>query len=174
MPVYRVIWPAGAQDGEDCAQELAADRHESMHLVLASSGALVEVRAIGSIVADRDDSQEPDRAARVAIACCGQGRMSHLVHPALRVGRAPAEMGHELFGGPIATGVACFGDIGLTGRLRPASQSERRLAECAKLGFVEAIVPDGTEPRGKISLTAAETLRQAITAGLNASGSSTG
>jgi DNA repair protein RadA/Sms len=74
----------------------------------------------------------------------------------------------------VRTGVACFGEIGLTGRLRPASQSERRLAECAKLGFVEAIVPDGTEPRGKISLTAAETLRQAITAGLDASGSSTG
>jgi DNA repair protein RadA/Sms len=74
----------------------------------------------------------------------------------------------------VRTGVACFGEIGLTGRMRPASQSERRLAECAKLGFVEAIVPDGTEPRVKISLTAAETLRQAITAGLDASGSSTG
>src|SRR4029453_17396841 len=32
---------------------------------------------------------------------------------------------------------ACFGEIGLTGRLRPASQAERRLAECAKLGFGE-------------------------------------
>jgi hypothetical protein len=33
-------------------------------------------------------------------------------------------------------------------------------------------VPEGTEPRGKMRLTAAETLRQAIQAGLDASGSS--
>jgi predicted ATP-dependent serine protease len=56
--------------------------------------------------------------------------------------------------------------------LRPASQAERRLAECAKLGFSIAIVPEGTEPRGKMRLTAAETLRQAISAGLDAGGSS--
>jgi DNA repair protein RadA/Sms len=65
-------------------------------------------------------------------------------------------------------GLASFGEIGLTGRLRTASQSERRLAECAKLGLAEAIVPDGTEPHGKIRLTAAATLRQAIVGGLDA------
>jgi DNA repair protein RadA/Sms len=70
--------------------------------------------------------------------------------------------------------LACFGEIGLTGRLRPASQAERRLAECAHLGFAETIVPDGTEPRGKIRLTAAATLRQAIAGGLDAHGSSAG
>jgi DNA repair protein RadA/Sms len=70
--------------------------------------------------------------------------------------------------------LACFGEIGLTGRLRPASQAERRLAECAKLGFAETIVPDGTEPRGKIRLTAAATLRQAIAGGLDARGSPAG
>src|SRR5919198_1890066 len=67
--------------------------------------------------------------------------------------------------------LACFGEIGLTGRLRAASQSDRRLAECAKLGFTEAIVPENTEPRGKIRLTAAATLRQAILGGLGARGS---
>jgi DNA repair protein RadA/Sms len=72
----------------------------------------------------------------------------------------------------VREGVACFGEVGLTGRLRPASQAERRLAECAKLGFSIAIVPEGTESRGKMRLTAAETLRQAISAGLDAGGSS--
>ena len=72
----------------------------------------------------------------------------------------------------VRDGLACFGEIGLTGRLRPASQAERRLAECAKLGFSAAIVPEGTEPHGKMRLTAAETLRQAIQAGLDAGGSS--
>jgi DNA repair protein RadA/Sms len=75
---------------------------------------------------------------------------------------------------PVRRGVACFGEIGLTGRLRPVSHEERRLAECAKLGFATAVVPDGTEPHGTIRLTAAATLRQAIEAGLDASGSSEG
>jgi predicted ATP-dependent serine protease len=56
--------------------------------------------------------------------------------------------------------------------LRPASQAERRLAECLKLGFSSAIVPEGTEPRGKMRLTEAETLREAIQAGLDAGRSS--
>jgi DNA repair protein RadA/Sms len=77
-------------------------------------------------------------------------------------------------GAPVKHGTACFGEIGLTGRVRPVSQAERRLAECAKLGFSEVLVPDGTESRGRMSLGAAATLRQAITAGLDASGSSEG
>jgi DNA repair protein RadA/Sms len=74
----------------------------------------------------------------------------------------------------VRDGLACFGEVGLTGRLRPAGQADRRLSECAKLGFSAAIVPDGTESRGKMRLTAAETLRQAIEAGLDASGSTDG
>jgi DNA repair protein RadA/Sms len=77
-------------------------------------------------------------------------------------------------GVPVKHGTACFGEIGLTGRVRPVSQAERRLAECAKLGFSEVLVPDGTESRGRMRLGAAATLRQAITAGLDASGSSEG
>jgi DNA repair protein RadA/Sms len=75
---------------------------------------------------------------------------------------------------PVKAGAACFGEIGLTGRVRPVSQAERRLAECAKLGFSEVLVPEGTESRGRMRLTAAASLRQAITAGLDASGSSEG
>jgi DNA repair protein RadA/Sms len=74
----------------------------------------------------------------------------------------------------VRPGVACFGEVGLTGRLRPAAQAERRLAECAKLGIPEAIAPEGTAPRGKIRITAAETLRRAIDTGLDASRSTEG
>jgi DNA repair protein RadA/Sms len=77
-------------------------------------------------------------------------------------------------GVPVRAGVACIGEIGLTGRLRAASQTERRLGECAKLGLTEAIVPEGTSPHGNISLTAAATLRRAITVGLDAGGSAEG
>jgi DNA repair protein RadA/Sms len=71
-------------------------------------------------------------------------------------------------GVPVRRGVACLGEIGLTGRLRPVAQVERRLSECEKLGFAEAIVPDGTGPHGKIRLVAADTLRRAIAGGLGA------
>ena len=65
------------------------------------------------------------------------------------------------------TGVAAFGEIGLTGRLRPAAQAERRLEECAKLGLSAVVAPAGTAATGKIEVEAAETLRQAIRAGLD-------
>src|SRR4051794_6352806 len=71
-------------------------------------------------------------------------------------------------GVPVREGVAVFGEIGLTGRLRPAAQAERRLEECAKLGLQVVIAPQGTESRGGPRITRAETLRQAIAAGLEA------
>ena len=64
-------------------------------------------------------------------------------------------------------GLATFGEIGLTGRLRPAAQAERRLEECAKLGLKTALVPTGTTGRGKLALLAVETLREATRAGLD-------
>ena len=60
---------------------------------------------------------------------------------------------------PVKAGVAAFGEIGLTGRLRPAAQAERRLEECAKLGLTRGRRPAGTPARGKIAVEAAETLR---------------
>ena len=40
---------------------------------------------------------------------------------------------------PVRDAMAAFGEIGLTGRLRPATQAERRLAECAKLGLTTVV-----------------------------------
>ena len=51
---------------------------------------------------------------------------------------------------PVREGIAVFGEIGLTGRLRTATQSERRLEECAKLGIVAAVAPEGTRSRSQI------------------------
>ncbi len=77
-------------------------------------------------------------------------------------------------GAPVRRAVACLGEIGLTGRVRPVPQLERRLAECEKLGLVEAIVPEGTAPAGRMRLRPAETLRRAIALGLDAGGSPEG
>jgi DNA repair protein RadA/Sms len=71
---------------------------------------------------------------------------------------------------PVREGLAAFGEIGLTGRLRPAAQAERRLEECGKLGLTRALVPEGTKSRGKLALLKAETLRKALGAGLDERG----
>ena len=52
-------------------------------------------------------------------------------------------------------------------RLRPAAQAERRLEECAKLGLRLVVVPAGTPAHGTLQVAQAETLRQAIRAGLD-------
>jgi DNA repair protein RadA/Sms len=71
---------------------------------------------------------------------------------------------------PVHEGLAAFGEIGLTGRLRAAAQAERRLEECGKLGLKTALVPVGTSGRGKLALLHAETLREAMRAGLDERG----
>jgi DNA repair protein RadA/Sms len=38
-----------------------------------------------------------------------------------------------------------FGEISLSGDVRPAPQAELRLKEAAKLGFTSAVVPPGTK-----------------------------
>jgi DNA repair protein RadA/Sms len=71
-------------------------------------------------------------------------------------------------GVPAREGLAAFGEIGLTGRLRPAAQAERRLEECAKLGLGAVVAPAGTPAaRAKLRVLEADTLQKAIAAGLD-------
>jgi DNA repair protein RadA/Sms len=67
---------------------------------------------------------------------------------------------------PVVESSAAFGEIGLTGRLRPAAQAERRLEECAKLGIAVVLAPEGTPERERPAVTTAETIRAALGAGL--------
>ena len=70
-------------------------------------------------------------------------------------------------GAPLRENVAAFGELGLTGRLRPAAQAERRLEECAKLGVREVVAPVGTTARGgDARVIRAATLREALAAAL--------
>jgi DNA repair protein RadA/Sms len=57
-------------------------------------------------------------------------------------------------GVPVRERLAAFGEIGLTGRLRPAAQADRRAEECRKLGC-ETVLGPGSE-----------TLRRALAAAL--------
>jgi len=71
-------------------------------------------------------------------------------------------------GVPVKDGLAAFGELGLTGRLRGATQAERRVEECAKLGFATVLGPAGTPPPAKLALAEAETVREAVRIGLDA------
>src|SRR6266542_263875 len=81
----------------------------------------------------------------------------------LAVALAIASAAH---GVAVKDGLAAFGELGLTGRLRAATQAERRLEECAKLGFTAVLAPEGTPSRPNLALAEAETVREAVRAGL--------
>jgi DNA repair protein RadA/Sms len=66
----------------------------------------------------------------------------------------------------VREGLAAFGEIGLTGRLRQAAQTERRFDECAKLGIELVVAPAGSAERARPRLAGSETLRAALKAGL--------
>jgi DNA repair protein RadA/Sms len=61
---------------------------------------------------------------------------------------------------------AAFGEVGLTGRLRPATQAERRLEECAKLGLAAVVAPRGSPAHGTLRVQQADTVRRAIGMGV--------
>ncbi len=66
----------------------------------------------------------------------------------------------------VKEGLAAFGELGLTGRLRAAAQAERRLEECAKLGLKAVLVPTGTVRGDRPALVEAGTAAEALHAGL--------
>ena len=67
---------------------------------------------------------------------------------------------------PVQPATAAFGEIGLTGRLRVAAQTRRRLEECAKLGIRTVIAPSDTDAARGVRVAGADTLRRALGAGL--------
>ena len=65
-------------------------------------------------------------------------------------------------GTALREGLAAFGEIGLTGRLRPATQAERRLAECRKLGLAAVVAPAGTKGASLEATTLARAVDGAV------------
>jgi DNA repair protein RadA/Sms len=56
----------------------------------------------------------------------------------------------SLRGRPLPADLVAFGELGLTGEIRPVPFGEERLREAAKQGFARAIVPAGNAPRRPI------------------------
>jgi DNA repair protein RadA/Sms len=108
------------------------------HAGLALGGADVFVNVAGGVRID-----EPGADLGVALAIASAAR-----------------------GVPVHGGIAAFGEVGLTGRLRPATQAERRLEECRKLGVEAVLAPIGTTG----ATLEAETVRRALSVGLEKPG----
>ncbi len=51
---------------------------------------------------------------------------------------------------PLPKDLVVFGEVGLSGEIRPVPNGQQRLQEAAKHGFRVAIVPKGNEPRGQL------------------------
>ena len=70
---------------------------------------------------------------------------------------------------PVRSGVACFAEVGLTGRLRLVSQSDSRVRECVKFGLNSVVVSAGTEVEHPVELLPAKTLSAALSLGIDSS-----
>jgi DNA repair protein RadA/Sms len=73
----------------------------------------------------------------------------------LRIGEPAADLAvaaalvSALTESPVPADTVVFGEIGLSGRVRPVSHSDARLKEAAKLGFGEAWLPARPGGRGR-------------------------
>jgi DNA repair protein RadA/Sms len=73
----------------------------------------------------------------------------------LRIGEPAADLAvaaaliSALTESPVPADTVVFGEIGLSGRVRPVSHSDARLKEAAKLGFSEAWLPARPGGRGQ-------------------------
>ena len=67
----------------------------------------------------------------------------------------------------LARGTVSFGEVGLSGEIRPVYNGEERLKEAAAQGFSSAIIPAANAPRhatGKLKIQTVNTLDEAISA----------
>ncbi|GGK17671.1 DNA repair protein RadA [Salinarimonas ramus] len=64
---------------------------------------------------------------------------------------AAAALVSSLSGAPLPADAVFFGEIGLSGAVRPVSQAPTRMKEAAKLGFSSAVTPVGRGERGDAS-----------------------
>jgi DNA repair protein RadA/Sms len=111
----------------------------SRHASLGLGSADVFVNVVGGV---RVDDPAVDLAVALAVASAARGEPT----------------------GPIVA----IGELGLTGRLRPVPQVERRLREAARLGIEQAIAPPGSPPVPGLVVRSAGSVAEALALALGA------
>ncbi|OZA92571.1 MAG: DNA repair protein RadA, partial [Rhizobiales bacterium 39-66-18] len=99
------------------------------------------------------DSNRLAMVLAVLDARCGVRLGGHDVYlnvaGGLRIGEPAADLAvagalvSSLTGAPLPSDAVYFGEVSLTGAVRPVSQAAARLKEAAKLGFARAVMPSG-------------------------------
>ena len=74
---------------------------------------------------------------------------------------AAAALCSSLFDSPLPRDRVVFGEVALSGAVRPVNQSEARLKEAKKLGFSGALAPAGAKS-ASLKLVEAETLADLV------------
>ncbi|MFO1237696.1 MAG: DNA repair protein RadA [Alphaproteobacteria bacterium] len=98
---------------------------------------------------------------------CGLGIGGHDIYlnvaGGLKIGEPAADLAaagaliSSVLGRPLPADCVLFGEVALSGAIRPVGQSEARLKEAAKLGFKRAVTPAGARIDG-LSIVTVETL----------------
>ena len=128
----------------------------------------------GSVVVLTLDAQRPllvavlQRSVRLPLARSDVFALAvggvKVMEPAADLGVALALASSDR-GVAMDAGLVALGEVGLGGELRQVSQTERRLAEAARLGFSRAVVPaSAPDPPPGITVVRAPTLGHAIEA----------
>ena len=63
---------------------------------------------------------------------------------------------------PVPSDCLAFGEIALSGEVRPSTHAALRLKEAEKLGFKRALAPDGTKGVGKLSVSPVNSVRALV------------
>ena len=140
---------------------------------------LVEIQAlvVPSSLANPRRSASGLDAGRLALLIAVLDRHAHIVvrtcdvYASAAGGARVAEPGADLavclaiasatLGCPVPDDLVVIGEVGLAGELRQVSQTPRRLAEAARLGFSRALVP-ASSLEASLSCVAAASLAEAI------------
>ena len=77
--------------------------------------------------------------------------------PAADLAAAAARVS-SLSGAPLPADTVYFGEVGLSGAIRPVAQAQARLKEAAKLGFVNAVAPNARGETGERPLPGASSI----------------
>jgi len=151
-----------ARSGEPAAGSVVTVTRDGRRPLLVELQALVDAMRFGTPrrVAQGLDAQRVAMLLAVMSRHAGLSLQEHDVFVNLVGGLEVTEtacdlpvvlaLASSLAGKPIAQSIVAFGEIGLTGELRPVAYGEERLREAAKQGFTLALVPKENAPRARI------------------------
>jgi len=151
-----------ARSGAPAAGSIVTVTRDGRRPLLVELQALVDLMRFGAPrrVAQGLDSQRVAMLLAVMNRHAGISLQDHDVFVNLVGGLEVSEtacdlpvtlaLASSLRGKPIAQSIVAFGEVGLTGELRPVAYGEERLREAAKQGFTQALIPKENAPRSPI------------------------